>query len=85
MQDRQYGKLQPVAKAILSPLVRFGWRVHAEGVANIPTSGGAILAPNHISVLDSFFVPLVLPRRITYPAELFLRAVVVWIRSSCIL
>ena len=66
MQDRQYGKLQPVAKAILSPLVRFGWRVHAEGVANIPTSGGAILAPNHISVLDSFFVPLVLPRRITY-------------------
>ena len=32
----------------------------------MPETGPAILAPNHTSVLDSFFLPLVLPRRITY-------------------
>ena len=31
-----------------------------------PAGGGAIMCPNHTSVLDSFFLPLVLPRRITY-------------------
>ena len=29
-------------------------------------SGPAIMCPNHTSVLDSFFLPLALPRRITY-------------------
>lgn len=37
-----------------------------DGLENIPTDGGAIIAPNHLSVLDSFFVPCSLPRRITY-------------------
>jgi 1-acyl-sn-glycerol-3-phosphate acyltransferase len=32
----------------------------------VPDFGPAIVAPNHVSVLDSFFVPVVLPRRITY-------------------
>jgi len=47
-------------------MMRFGWRVTVEGAANIPKVGGALIAPNHTSVLDSFFVPLVLPRRVTY-------------------
>lgn len=38
----------------------------AVGVDNIPISGPAILAPNHTSVIDSFFLPAMLPRRITF-------------------
>ncbi len=63
---RNAGELQPLFRAVLTPPFRFLWRVTTEGLENLPETGGAIIAPNHISVLDSFFVPLSLPRRITY-------------------
>jgi 1-acyl-sn-glycerol-3-phosphate acyltransferase len=66
MAERDVGQLYPVAKAIMKPLFNFGFDLVVEGLENVPASGGAIIAPNHISVLDSFFVPAVLPRRITY-------------------
>ncbi len=66
MSDDEVGKLYPVAKAILEPLFRVSWRFDLQGVEHIPASGGAILCPNHTSVLDSFFVPALLPRRVTY-------------------
>ncbi|UDY36140.1 lysophospholipid acyltransferase family protein [Dermatobacter hominis] len=65
-QKRDAGQLQSVFRAMLTPPFKFLWNVTTEGMDNVPASGGAIIAPNHISVLDSFFVPLVLPRRITY-------------------
>src|SRR5690606_25542100 len=58
--------LYPVAKAVLTPLFRAGWKFDIQGMENIPAEGGAILCPNHTSVLDSFFVPALLPRRVTY-------------------
>ena len=66
MGEREAGQLYPVAKAIIKPLFSFAWRFHVEGAENVPSSGPAIICPNHTSVLDSFFVPAVLPRRITY-------------------
>jgi 1-acyl-sn-glycerol-3-phosphate acyltransferase len=66
MAEREAGQLYPVAKAIIKPLFSFAWRFHVEGAENVPSSGPAIICPNHTSVLDSFFVPAVLPRRITY-------------------
>ena len=36
------------------------------GMEHVPATGGAIFCPNHTSVIDSFFLPLVLPRRITF-------------------
>ncbi len=63
---RQYGKLYPVARAILTPIFRAGWRIHLRGAACVPSDGPAIMCPNHTSVIDSFLLPLVLPRRITY-------------------
>jgi 1-acyl-sn-glycerol-3-phosphate acyltransferase len=63
---RDAGDLQNFFRALLTPPFRFLWRVTTEGLGNLPETGGAIIAPNHISVLDSFFVPLTLPRRITY-------------------
>jgi 1-acyl-sn-glycerol-3-phosphate acyltransferase len=66
MASDDVGKLYPVAKAVLTPLFRASWRFDLQGVENIPERGGAILCPNHTSVLDSFFVPVLLPRRVTY-------------------
>jgi 1-acyl-sn-glycerol-3-phosphate acyltransferase len=64
--ERKAGKAQGLFRALLTPPFRFFWSISTEGLDKLPTEGGAIIAPNHISVLDSFFVPLVLPRRITY-------------------
>jgi 1-acyl-sn-glycerol-3-phosphate acyltransferase len=62
---REVGGLYHVARAVLVPSFHFLWQLDVEGLDRLP-DGPAIIAPNHISVLDSFFVPAVLPRRITY-------------------
>jgi 1-acyl-sn-glycerol-3-phosphate acyltransferase len=63
---REVGRLYSVARAVLVPSFHFLWRIEVEGLEHVPERGPAIVAPNHVSVLDSFFVPVVLPRRITY-------------------
>jgi 1-acyl-sn-glycerol-3-phosphate acyltransferase len=60
------GQLYTVAKAVLSPIFKFAWKVRVTGLEHVPPSGPAILCPNHTSVIDSFMLPLILPRRITY-------------------
>ncbi len=62
----EIGKLYPVAKAVITPVFKAAWRFRVRGLEHVPDHGGAILCPNHTSVLDSFFVPALLPRRITY-------------------
>jgi 1-acyl-sn-glycerol-3-phosphate acyltransferase len=64
--EREYGKLYPVAKAVLKPVFKGLWRVKAEGLEHVPADGGAIFCPNHTSVIDSFFLPLTLPRQIKF-------------------
>lgn len=39
-------------------------------MSNIPRTGPAILASNHLSFSDSIFLPLVVPRRVTFPAKM---------------
>jgi 1-acyl-sn-glycerol-3-phosphate acyltransferase len=56
-------------KAILSPVLRFFYRVRVEGLEHAPSSGPAILASNHLSFSDSIFLPLVLRRRVTFVAK----------------
>jgi 1-acyl-sn-glycerol-3-phosphate acyltransferase len=58
-----------VLKALLSPIFLLLWRVRVEGRENVPTSGPAILAPNHVAFLDSMFVALVVRRRVTFAAK----------------
>ena len=53
----------------VGPLVRLVFRPRVEGVANVPRTGGAILASNHLSAADWVFLPLVLPRRATFLAK----------------
>jgi len=56
-------------KAIISPFLFLLWRVRAEGRENIPAHGPVILAANHQSFCDSFFLPSVVWRRVTYVAK----------------
>jgi 1-acyl-sn-glycerol-3-phosphate acyltransferase len=56
-------------KAIISPFLYLLWRVRVEGREHIPTDGPVILAANHQSFCDSFFLPLVVRRRVTYVAK----------------
>src|SRR2546423_5297556 len=39
------------------------------GAEHIPKRGGAILASNHLAVADSFFLPLMIRRRLTFLAR----------------
>ncbi|HJR25591.1 MAG TPA: lysophospholipid acyltransferase family protein [Acidimicrobiales bacterium] len=61
-----FGRLYPVARRVLSPIFKTLWNVETEGLENVPAEGGAVFCPNHTSVIDSFFLPLVLPRRIMF-------------------
>lgn len=66
MAERDVGQLYRVARTVLFPTFNFLWDFHFRGVDHVPTDGPAIFCPNHTSVLDSFFLPLALERRITY-------------------
>ncbi|WP_086780790.1 lysophospholipid acyltransferase family protein [Crossiella equi] len=54
---------------LLGPILRLFFRPSIQGLENIPESGGAILASNHLAVADSFFLPLMVPRRVTFLAK----------------
>jgi 1-acyl-sn-glycerol-3-phosphate acyltransferase len=58
-----------VLKAILSPVFYVLWRVKVEGRENIPKDGPAVLASNHQSFCDSFFIPLTVRRKVTFLAK----------------
>ena len=60
------GRLYPLARGLIRPATKVVWPVDIEGLDHLPPSGGAIIAPNHISFLDSVVLIGVLPRRITY-------------------
>jgi len=58
-----------VVKAILYPFLRLVFRPWAEGIDNVPRTGPAILASNHLSFSDHFFAPLQLPRKVVFLAK----------------
>lgn len=58
-----------ILKYLATPVLRFFFRIRVEGLENVPPTGGAILAGNHLAVCDSFFLPLVLRRRVTFAAK----------------
>jgi 1-acyl-sn-glycerol-3-phosphate acyltransferase len=58
-----------VLKAVLTPLLRTLWRPWTQGLENVPETGPCILASNHLSFLDSIFMPLMVPRRVTFLAK----------------
>jgi 1-acyl-sn-glycerol-3-phosphate acyltransferase len=75
---REKGVSRPLyatARAVLTPMLR-GWiRLQVEGRDALPAAGAAIVAPNHKSFMDAFFVGLATRRHVRFMAktELFRR------------
>jgi 1-acyl-sn-glycerol-3-phosphate acyltransferase len=57
------------ARIILTVPTWLLWRVRAIGVENVPKEGPLVLAPNHFSQMDHFFVGLYLRRKIRFMAK----------------
>ncbi|RFD24833.1 1-acyl-sn-glycerol-3-phosphate acyltransferase [Mycobacterium uberis] len=53
----------------MGPVLFVLGRPKVEGLKCVPSSGPAILASNHLAVADSFYLPLVVRRRITFLAK----------------
>jgi len=54
---------------VAGPILRTAFRPWVTGEENIPRTGGVILASNHLSFIDSVFLPLVIDRRVTFLAK----------------
>lgn len=66
MEKRWYWIFKNV---LIGPFLRVWNRPEIEGVEHIPAEGAAIVASTHQSVMDSFYLALMVPPRITYPAK----------------
>jgi 1-acyl-sn-glycerol-3-phosphate acyltransferase len=58
-----------LVNAVVSPLARAVWRPTVEGVQNVPSTGGVLLASNHLSFVDSVVIPVVAPRKVVFLAK----------------
>ena len=58
-----------VSRILAGPFLHLLWRPVITGLEHIPASGGAILASNHRSVVDTIFLPLMLTRPVTFAAK----------------
>lgn len=54
---------------LLGPLLRLLFRPEVEGLEHVPEDRPTILASNHLSFIDSFFLPLVVKPHITFLAK----------------
>lgn len=63
------GWTYPLVRALISLPTLLIYRVRAIGVENVPKSGGLLLAPNHFSQMDHFFIGLYLRRQVRFMAK----------------
>ncbi|MEH1011936.1 lysophospholipid acyltransferase family protein [Micromonospora sp. CPCC 206060] len=61
--------LYTIGKLTVGNGMRLGWRPTVEGLENVPETGGAIFAGNHLSVADELFLGAVVPRHIAFWAK----------------
>jgi 1-acyl-sn-glycerol-3-phosphate acyltransferase len=53
-------------RVFFGPLLKLVYRPWIRGAGNVPASGAAILASNHQAVIDSFFLAVMLDRRMVF-------------------
>lgn len=72
-----------MTRALVTFIGLFFYRTRAIGTDNVPAVGPVLLAPNHFSQMDHFFVGMYLRRRIRFMAksQLFGPPVLTWIFS----
>ena len=54
---------------IIGPILKTIYRPWVEGAENIPGTGPVIIVGNHLSVIDSFFMPAMIDRRVYFLAK----------------
>ena len=63
------GWTYPAVRVVMGPPALLLYRLRASGLDNVPASGPMILAPNHFSNFDHFFVGVRLKREIRFMAK----------------
>jgi 1-acyl-sn-glycerol-3-phosphate acyltransferase len=58
-----------LSRVVAGPILHGFGRPRATGLENIPASGPALLASNHLSIIDSVYLPLMLSRPVVFPAK----------------
>ena len=62
--------LYHLLRLVLPHLFRLVYRVEVRGIENIPVDRPVVIAANHLSFIDSFFIPVALAdRRVTFLAK----------------
>ncbi|WP_421084566.1 lysophospholipid acyltransferase family protein [Rothia nasimurium] len=56
-------------RTLLKPFLQKAYHHQVEGAHHIPANSGAILASNHVSFIDSIFLPLAAPRQVFFLAK----------------
>ena len=68
-RTREPDWIYDLARVVLTPPCLLVYRLRAIGAENVPTSGPVILAPNHFSQWDHFFVGVYTRRRVRFMAK----------------
>lgn len=58
-----------LSRVVVGPFLHAFGRPRVTGLENVPASGPAILASNHLSIVDSLYLPLVVARPVVFPAK----------------
>jgi 1-acyl-sn-glycerol-3-phosphate acyltransferase len=88
MRTSELNRWWSVVSAVADVLMRAIFRVHVEGETNVPSKGPAIIAFNHVSVLDGPVVGVVVARtrrresRFLVAAEAFRHRLAGWVLRS---
>jgi 1-acyl-sn-glycerol-3-phosphate acyltransferase len=58
-----------LSRVVIGPVLHLLGRPRVTGLEYIPASGPAILASNHLSFIDSMYLPLMISRPVVFPAK----------------
>jgi len=58
-----------LSRVVIGPFLHVYGRPRVTGLENVPASGPAILASNHLSIVDSVYLPLMVARPVVFPAK----------------
>jgi 1-acyl-sn-glycerol-3-phosphate acyltransferase len=58
-----------LSRVVMGPALHALGRPKVVGEENVPASGPAILASNHLSFIDSLYLPLMIERPVVFPAK----------------
>jgi 1-acyl-sn-glycerol-3-phosphate acyltransferase len=58
-----------LSRVVIGPVLHALGRPKVVGEENVPSTGPAILASNHLSFIDSMYLPLMIDRPVVFPAK----------------